>query len=413
MNTPLLIARRTAQATTSTQRIMVHIATIAVAVSIAVMIITLSVVMGFKQQVRNLIGGLTAEVTVTNLTTYGSGTTEQIADTPALREFIVESCRNIDITIDTYATRGGILRSESGSAAIMVKGIDSLRQTALLESRLVEGTLPSTCGARRRELLISSTTAKRLDIRTGDRVEILLTREQGAPQRELMKICGIYTATGEEVSALALADIRNVRRMNGWQENGISGYEITTKGGDKMADEVAARLNMRLIFDYTGDENLSAVTMQELHPGIFSWLNTHNVNATVIVVIMLIVALFNMATALLILVLERTRMVGILKSLGMANREIRRIFHYRAAMLISRGIGIGAAVAVTAMLIQQHTHIVSLDATAYYVDHVPVSIEAWWVVLLCLLFALIILLLLSATTSIISRIKPAEAIKYE
>ena len=413
MNTPLLIARRTAQATTSTQRIMVHIATIAVAVSIAVMIITLSVVLGFKQQVRNLIGGLTAEVTVTNLTTYGSGTTEQIADTPALREFIVESCRNIDITIDTYATRGGILRSESGSAAIMVKGIDSLRQTALLESRLVEGALPSTCGARRRELLISSTTAKRLDIRTGDRVEILLTREQGAPQRELMKICGIYTATGEEVSALALADIRNVRRMNGWQENGISGYEITTKGGDKMADEVAARLNMRLIFDYTGDENLSAVTMHELHPGIFSWLNTHNVNATVIVVIMLIVALFNMATALLILVLERTRMVGILKSLGMANREIRRIFHYRAAMLISRGIGIGAAVAVTAMLIQQHTHIVSLDATAYYVDHVPVSIEAWWVVLLCLLFALIILLLLSATTSIISRIKPAEAIKYE
>ncbi|MBR0393996.1 MAG: ABC transporter permease [Alistipes sp.] len=413
MNTPLLIARRTAQATTSTQRIMVHIATIAVAVSIAVMIITLSVVMGFKQQVRNLIGGLTAEVTVTNLTTYGSGTTEQIADIPVLREFIVESCRNIDITIDTYATRGGILRSESGSAAIMVKGIDSLRQTALLESRLVEGTLPSTCGARRRELLISSTTAKRLDIRTGDRVEILLTREQGAPQRELMKICGIYTATGEEVSALALADIRNVRKMNSWQENGISGYEITTKGGDKMADEVTARLNMRLIFDYTGDENLSAVTMQELHPGIFSWLNTHNVNATVIVVIMLIVALFNMATALLILVLERTRMVGILKSLGMANREIRRIFHYRAAMLISRGIGIGAAVAVTAMLIQQHTHIVSLDATAYYVDHVPVSIEAWWVVLLCLLFALIILLLLSATTSIISRIKPAEAIKYE
>ncbi|MBQ5635035.1 MAG: hypothetical protein IIV10_01865, partial [Alistipes sp.] len=148
MNTPLLIARRTAQATTSTQRIMVHIATIAVAVSIAVMIITLSVVMGFKQQVRNLIGGLTAEVTVTNLTTYGSGTTEQIADIPVLREFIVESCRNIDITIDTYATRGGILRSESGSAAIMVKGIDSLRQTALLESRLVEGTLPSTCGAR-------------------------------------------------------------------------------------------------------------------------------------------------------------------------------------------------------------------------------------------------------------------------
>lgn len=413
MNTPLLIARRTAQATTSTQRIMVHIATIAVAVSIAVMIITLSVVMGFKQQVRNLIGGLTAEVTVTNLTTYGSGTTEQIADTPALREFIAESCRNIDITIDTYATRGGILRSESGSAAIMVKGIDSLRQTALLESRLVEGALPSTCGARRRELLISSTTAKRLDIRTGDRVEILLTREQGAPQRELMKVCGIYTATGEEVSALALADIRNVRRMNGWQENGISGYEITTKGGDKMADEVTARLNMRLIFDYTGDENLSAVTMQELHPGIFSWLNTHNVNATVIVVIMLIVALFNMATALLILVLERTRMVGILKSLGMANREIRRIFHYRAAMLISRGIGIGAAVAVAAMLIQQHTHIVRLDATAYYVDHVPVSIEAWWVVLLCLLFALIILLLLSATTSIISRIKPAEAIKYE
>ena len=413
MNTPLLIARRTAQATSSTQRIMVHIATIAVAVSVAVMIITLAVVTGFKQQVRNLIGGVTAEVTVTNLATYGSGTTAQIADTPALREFIAESCPHIDITIAPYATRGGILRSESGSVAIMVKGIDSLRQTPLLESRLAEGSLPSTCGARRRELLVSSTTAKRLNISTGDRVEILLTREQGTPQRELMKVCGIYTATGEEVSGLALADIRNVRRMNGWQENGISGYEITTKSSDDIAEEVAARLNMRLIFEYSGDESLSAVTMQDLYPSIFSWLNTHNVNATVIVVIMLIVALFNMATALLILVLERTRMVGILKSLGMANREVRRIFHYRAAMLIGRGIGIGAAVAVAIMLIQQYTHIIKLDATAYYVDHVPVSIEAWWVVLLCVLFALTILLLLSATTSIISHIKPAEAIKYE
>ena len=413
MNTPLLIARRTAQATSSTQRVMVHIATIAVAVSVAVMIITLSVVIGFKQQVRNLIGGVTAEITVTDSATYGLGTTSQIADTPALREFITKSCNNIDITIDTYATRGGVLRSESGSVAVMVKGIDSLRQTSLLESRLAEGVLPSTCGPRRRELLISSTTAQRLNVGTGDRVEILLTREQGTPQRELMKICGIYTATGEEVSALAVADIRNVRRMNGWQENGISGYEISTNSSDEVTEETAAQLNMNLIFNYSGDENLSAITMHELHPAIFSWLNTHNVNAMVIVVIMLIVALFNMATALLILVLERTRMVGILKSLGMANREVRRIFHYRAAMLIGRGIGIGAAVAVVAMLIQQHTHIIKLDATAYYVDHIPVSIEAWWVVLLCALFALTILLLLSATTSIISRIKPAEAIKYE
>ncbi|MBQ7856485.1 MAG: ABC transporter permease [Alistipes sp.] len=413
MNTPLLIARRTAQSTTSTQRIMVHIATLAVAVSVAVMIVTVAVVSGFKEQVRGLIGGFTSEVTVTDLSTYGTGNTSQILDTPSLRSFLAESCPDVDITIDAYATRGGVLRSEVGSVAIMVKGVDSLRTLAPLQGRVTEGVLPATGGARRRELLISSTTAQSLGVGVGDRVELLLTRGEGLPQREVMKVCGIYASAGEEMGGLSLADIRNVRRMNGWQENGISGYEISTHGDDAVAAEVASRLNMRLIFDYTGDENLTAVTMQELHPSIFSWLGTHDVNAAVVVVIMVVVALFNMATALLILVLERTRMVGVLKSLGMSNRQVRRIFHYRAAMLIARGVGIGAAVALVAVLVQRYTHCIALDAEAYYVDHVPVAVEAWWVVLLCVAFALVVLLLLSLTTSIVARIEPAEAIKYE
>lgn len=412
MNTPLLIARRTAQSTTSTQRIMVHIATAAVAVSVAVMILTLSVVLGFKQQVRSLVSGFTADVTVTDLTTYNSSLTSCISDSPALREFILKSCPDEEFALDVYAMRGGVLRSNHGSVAVAVKGVDSLRSTAALQERLTSGAIPSMCGARRKELLISTATAEALSVTIGERVELMLNGSGVLPQREVMKVCGVYTAAGNEMGALALTDIRNIRRMNGWADDGISGYEITFKD-ESVADDVATSLNMRLIFEYEGDENLSAVTMQELHPGLFSWLGTHDVNAIVIVVIMVIVALFNMATALLILVLERTRMIGVLKSLGMSNRQVRRIFHYRAAILIAKGIGIGTLVATVAVLLQHYTHIITLDAVAYYVSYVPVSIQWWWVILLDVLFAFVVLGLLTLTTSIISRIEPAEAVKYE
>ena len=164
--------------------------------------------------------------------------------------------------------------------------------------------------------------------------------------------------------------------------------------------------------EYEEEENLYAISSQEQHPEIFGWLETHDVNATVIITIMLIVAIFNMVTALLILVLERTRMVGILKSMGMQNRTIRQIFTHRATRIIATGIAIGNTLAIILLLLQKHLHLVKLDETGYFLSEVPVTLGAGWIVAINALFIAIILVATHLATSIVERIKVAEAIKY-
>lgn len=166
------------------------------------------------------------------------------------------------------------------------------------------------------------------------------------------------------------------------------------------------------MYEYEGDENIGAVSAQEEHAVIFGWLETHNINAAVILTIMLIVAIFNMVTALLILVLERTRMVGVLKSLGMQNSMLRRIFTYRAIQIVAKGVVIGNTLALAMLLLQKYLHIVKLDETGYFLSEVPVSLGAGWIVGINLLFVAIIVVAMYLATSIVSRIKVAEAIKY-
>jgi lipoprotein-releasing system permease protein len=171
-------------------------------------------------------------------------------------------------------------------------------------------------------------------------------------------------------------------------------------------------LNLRLLREYEGGEDISAVSASEQHSDIFGWLDTHDINATVVLSIMLIVAIFNVVTALLILVLERTRMVGILKSLGMQNKTLRQIFTYHAARIIVRGALIGNIVALVLLLIQRHFHIAKLDESGYFLSEIPVSIGAGWIVAINTLFIAIILAITHLATSIVGRIKVADAIKY-
>ena len=228
-----------------------------------------------------------------------------------------------------------------------------------------------------------------------------------------IKVCGIYdTGLNDEQATLILTDIRNVRKINGWDEWQITGYEVRTDDFDR-ADEVADTVNRNLFEFYDGDDNLSAVSARMLHAEIFNWLGTHDVNAAVIVTIMFVVALFNMITALLILVFERVRTIGILKTLGMTDGGIRRIFLWRAASLVARGLLWGNVAGIGLALLQKHTHAVKLDAEGYNVAAVPVDLDAGWIAGIDIGFAATILLLLAATTTIVSRIRPADTIKYE
>ncbi len=403
------LARFIASRDRGSQNAMVHIATTAVAVSIAVVIISISVILGFKEQISALVSGTVSDITISN--PYGERQPElnPINDNEALSNIIV-STANIAHT-ERYAVRSCILRGEEGAVGIGLKGVGADANLDIFAERLEEGTLPRFEESRRKEILLSQSVASKIGAECGGRVELLLL-ENNAPRREVFKVCGIYrSALGETGAELALTDIRNVQKLNGWNSSQISGYACRLHDSE-IATQTTDILNLRLMREYEGEESLAAVSSRERHADIFGWLETHDVNAAVILTIMLVVAIFNMVTALLILVLERTHMVGTLKSLGMQNGTIRCIFTHRAARIIISGATIGNIVALLLLVVQKYLHIVKLDESGYFLSDVPVSLGAGWIVAINILFITIIVAITHLATAIVGRIKVAEAIKY-
>lgn len=403
------LARHIALRDTSSKNAMVHIATAAVAVSIAVVVVSLSVIFGFKEQISTLVSGTVADITITSPYANRQPELHPISDNEALRDILV-STRNIAHT-ERYALRSVVVRGEKGASGIALKGVDAEANIDLIAERLESGAMPRMEEMRRKEILLSQTIAEKIGASANSRVELLLL-DGDTPRREVFKVCGIYrSALGETGAELALTDIRNVQKLNGWEPSQISGYACRVVDTD-LATQTADIINLRLMHEYEGEDSLYARSAEEQFPVIFGWLETHDVNATVIIVIMLVVAIFNMVTALLILVLERTRMVGILKSMGMQNSTIRQIFTHRALRIIAVGTAIGNAVAVGLLLLQRDLHLIKLDESGYFLSEVPVALGVGWIVAINIVFVAIILVATHLATSIVGRIKVAEAIKY-
>lgn len=410
MNLPLFIANRTAKSTTSTQSTMVRIATSAVAVSIAVMVITLAVVFGFKKEIYSTLSDLSSDISVTDISTlYGAEVREVKRDSSL--NLVFSMTKGIK-SIDGYAMRSSVIRSQSGASGIVIKGIASFDPNSALARTITAGTVPRIEESRYKELLLPEKIASELNVGVGDRVELLSLEGPTLPGKDIFKVCGIYSSLGEMPITVALADIRNVQKLNGWSSDTFSGFEIDVEEGYSV-EQVTEQLNWNIFDYYVGHGNLSAVAASELYANIFAWLQTHDVNAVVIIVIMFIVVLFNMITALLILLFERTRMVGILKSLGMSNRSVRQIFLYQAAKIVGKGLAIGNTIAIVLIIIQKYTGVIKLDASAYFVSQVPVFISAVEILIINTIFAAAILSLLFAATAIVARIEPAESVKYE
>lgn len=411
MNLPLFIAARTAHDRESSQNAMTRVAATAIAVSTAVMILSLAVVFGFRREITKLVASAAADVTVTDIRSLRASETRPIHDTGEARDIIGSVGGVIDV--EPYVSRGGVIRSDGGMEGILLKGVGPEYDWSLWEGNMVDGSIPGFGDIRRKEIIISKSCAERLGLKAGDRTELLFVEEGGSIRRDLFRVCGIYgTGIDAGQASLAMTDLRNVRRINGWDDDCITGYEVRTDDF-RNAGIAAAKIDDALAERYEGDDNLSAVSAQELYAEIFSWLGTHDVNAAVIITIMFIVALFNLVTALLIMVLERTRMIGILKSLGMDNGAVRRIFVARAAMLVVRGVVWGNIVGTGLALVQQYLHPVRIDPAGYFVSVVPVSLGADWIAVLDLALVAAIVLLSAAATSIVSRISPAEALRYE
>jgi lipoprotein-releasing system permease protein len=315
-------------------------------------------------------------------------------------------------SIDGYAMRGSIIRSKSGATGIVIKGIPSFDPSSALGRAVIAGSTPRIEESRYKELLLPEKVAEELNVAVGDRVELLSLDNPTLSGRDIFKVCGIYSTLGEMPITVALTDIRNVQKLNNWGYDIFSGFEVEVEDNHSI-EAVTEQLNDNIFDNYRGDGNLSAIAASDLYANIFAWLQTHDVNAVVIIVIMFIVALFNMVTALLILLFERTRMVGILKSLGMNNRTVREIFLFQAARIVGKGLAIGNSIAIILIIIQKYTGVIKLDASAYFVTQVPVAIGVVEILIINVIFAAAILSLLFAATAIVSRIEPAESVKYE
>ena len=409
LNLPRYIANRTSSQGDSSQGVMLHIATIAVAVSVAVMVLSLAVMTGFRDSISQLITDMAADITLCNPNSLQRQSTP-ITDSEALKE-LIKTTPNVE-SVESFAIQSGVIRTDQGAMGFLLRGVGGDSHLSLFKERLAEGEMMQFTGGRRKELLLPNAIAKELNAEVGERVELLFMGEQ-APHREVFKVCGIYnSALGDVGANLILTDIRNLQKINGWNSDQITGYAIRLHSADE-SPQTSNLLNFRLASEYEGDENLAAVSSQEAYAHIFGWLETHDINAVVILTIMLIVATFNMVTAILILVFDQTRMIGILKSLGMQNRSLRAIFSHRALRILLRGLLAGNTVAIALALAQKHLHIVKLDEMGYFLNEVPISLDAWSIVAVNLLFIVVVMAIVYLATTIVSRIEIAKSIKYE
>lgn len=390
---------------------MVRIATLSVAVGMAVMIVSLAVIFGFKHEITAKLTGFGSHVQIVNLDGNTSYETVPISKNQPVVPLIekLPACGEIH----PYAIKAGILRGEEAMQGVVLKGVGPDYDWSFFRENLSEGSIPVLSDSvRNKDVLISHRLASMLKLRVGDPLEMLFI--QNPPRRDRFRVKGIYDTQFDELDkVMVLTDIRNVQRLNGWDSTQITGFEITTTDFprlEKFTDAVD-----ELIFDTPPAEGntLRVINVRERYPMIFDWLDAHNVNAGVIITVMLIVALFNMIAALLIILLERTSMIGVLKALGMGNRSLQKMFVIRSSFIILKGMFWGNLFGVGLCLLQHCTGLVRLDQAGYFLTTVPIFIDwGWWALLNLITFAFIVSLL-ALPTMIISLILPEKSIRFE
>ncbi|MDR2890709.1 MAG: ABC transporter permease [Alistipes sp.] len=434
LNVELFIARRIGGGRGGESRgVMVRIATATTAVGMAVMIVAVAVIMGFRSEITGKISAFAGHLRVQALDYGGS------PDTPPIRldEALEAGVASIPgfVSVAPYAVKTGIVRTPEATAGVVVKGVGADYDLGFFEAALVEGSLPRRGDVLNKDILISASTARTLGLAVDDRVEMLFVGGDRPPRRDRFRVCGLYSSGMEEMdSQFALADIRAIQRLTGRGEDHVTGYEIVIDDMERLEEferrlEVVVDARTGVVAREAGEatEGVAAGAAEAVrsepvlavrsvtgdYPQLFDWLKTHDVNAAVIITIMVVVALVSMVSALLIILLERIRMIGILKTLGMTNRSLRLVFVMRAARIILLGLLCGDALGIGLALLQRHTGAVALDGEGYFLSAVPIELGAGWIAALNVGVFVVLVALLVLPTTIVGRITPEKTIRYQ
>lgn len=411
MNLEYFIAKRLITARDHKSSIsapIIKIAIAAIAIGMIMMIISIATGIGLQQKIRQKVAAFNGHIMITNYDENQS----QLSITPiSTRQDFYPQFKNVQGInhVQAVATKSGIIRTETAFEGIIFKGVGKEYRWNHLQEYLVSGKLPNLNSQLNDEVLISEFLANRLNLKVGDKFNTFFMKEDTnqKPNLRVFRITGIFNSGFQEFdSTYIIGDLRHIQRINKWESDQVGAFEVF------VDDFNAIQEKGQEVYEKTGS-TLDTQTIVEKYYYIFEWLKLFDFNIIVILVIMIAVATINMVVALLVLILERTQMIGILKSMGANNWAVRKIFLYNAFYLISKGLFWGNLIGVGMLLIQQNFGVIKLNPENYYVNEAPVFIDFGYIFLLNMGTILICLLILLIPSYIITKISPIKAIRFD
>lgn len=408
MNTEFFIARHILSVRKgSFSRPVVRIAVLSIALSVMVMIVAVAMVTGFQKEIREKVIGFGAHVQISHYDANNSYESSPVSVQqpfyPSLQE--EEGIRHIQV----FAIKAGIIKTETEIEGVVLKGVGRDFDGTFFDDKLIEGkSIQISDAGKTNEVLISKTQADRLKLKTGDDlVMYFISAGQDHPGVRKFKVCGIYDTGLEEFDkTYVIGDIRHIQKLNQWDSTMVGGFEVFIDDFDRL-DELSEQVYNSVGYD------LDARSIRDLYPQIFDWLEFQDVNVAIIIILMIFVSVINMISTLLIIIIEKTNMIGILKSMGSRNWSIRKVFLMVSAYLVGSGLLWGNLIGLSLCLLQKYFGFLTLDPASYYVKVVPVNLTLMNVLLINAGTIIICLVALIVPTFIITRISPVKAIRME
>jgi lipoprotein-releasing system permease protein len=389
-----------------TSRPAVRVALAGMIVGVLVMILTICVIVGFKQTITQKIAGFGAHIQLVsfdNNNTYDMQPIE--VDDSLLCQ--LQSYPYVQ-AVAPFITKPGMIKTDSAFHGIVLKGTD---YWDFFAANIVEGTIPQTP----QEVIVSQSVLNRLNLQIGGTVNAYFVSETADVRARRWKIVGVYQTGFEQFDQLfIIAPMETASRLQGWEEKNYSGVEILLSDVSHL-DEVADEMYFEVVnkVDENGYNIYYIQTLHQQNPAVFAWLDLLDMNVIVIIILMLLVAGFNIISGLIILIMESVRLIGTLKALGADNHFVRRIFLTQAALLVGKGVVWGNIIGLAIAAIQYFWHIIPLDPITYYVSYVPITFAWGWIILLNVLTIALSMLILLLPSMIITRISPAKVMHFE
>jgi len=385
----------------------IFISILSLVFGLSVMIISVVVLTGFKKEIREKVSGFTGHI---HIAKYNSN--NSLERPPIFLDSLnfpkLQNIRGVQ-HLQSFITKAAILRTKDDIHGLIVKGVGADFDTTFFANNLLEGRMPKLFGEKKtNDVLISKTIANQLHLKMNDLLRVYFVNTvTGKIRGRRLHVCGIYHTSVEEFdNRLIIGDIRHLQKLNNWQPNQVTGVEVILSDFSEIAN-VEAELYDQIPYD------MNTETIQERYPQIFDWLQLQDINVIIILVLIILVATVSMISTLLVLILERTQMIGILKSLGATNKIIRNVFIVQAAYIVIIGLFFGNLLGIGLSFLQQQYGLVELDPGTYYMAVVPINLDFFMIALINLATLVLVLLFMVFPVLVISRISPVKAIRFD